>query len=610
MIRQLKNKLFAGHERPVRRLAGVVAVGMLLTCVSCGSARTAVTTDTVPPLTEEEQRRFDYYYLEAVSQQELGNYDISFDLLQHCLAICPTASSALSELSTYYSYLGDKVKAVEMMELAVKYDADNFWYQENLAGAYYNNQDYDKAIDIYAVMAKKFPSRADELLSTLASLYQKTEQYDKVIEVLDAMEERYGRTEELEMEKFRIYWQTDDKEAAFSTMAALCDNHPDDTRYRLMLGDVCLAYNRNEEAQRAYLDVLSMEPDNDLARLGLANWYEKQGHEDVARDMVDSLVVYGHLADERRVSLMSQLIRQHEAKGDTLAISQLFDRVLAQPQPSIALPELIASYYIKAEKPDSVVDPVLNSILAVEPDNVDALKQLLYMAVQANDTERVRQRSQALLAYYPDELYAYYYLTVTALRDEDEAKAIDYCREGIRHIGDDSDTELCTALYSALGDLCMQRDERAQAYAAYDSALVYNPTEVSVLNNYAYYLSLEGRDLDHAEEMSRITINREPSNSTYLDTYAWILFLKERYEEARRYIDEALKNDTTASSVLTEHAGDIYYRSGMAVEALDFWKKALELMQVDRQPGVKPTEEERLAENKLKKKIKLKKWIP
>ena len=575
----------------------------------CSSSRKAAVATN--GLSDEEQRRYDYYYLEAVNQRQQENYDEAFVLLEHCLAICPTAPSALYELAAYYSAMNDKEKALSLMQQAVKYDPTNYWYQESLAQAYYSNQDLEGALAIYEDMERRFPKRAAELLPVLVGLYQSTERYDDEIQALNRMEERFGSSEEIEMEKFRAYWLKKDGEAAFRSMEEMAASHPDDLRYRLLLGDVCLSYDKYDEARRAYESVLAVEPDNDLAHLGMANWYDRSGRSERAYSLIDSLVVYGRqLPDDRRIQLTSQLVSQLEARRDTAAIEDLFNRILAQPQSSIALPKACAAYYIQAHKPDSLIIPVLNAILAVEPDNSDALKQLLYYAVEHNDTEEVRERSRALLAYYPDELYAYYYLVVTALRDRDEQKAIDYCLEGTSHMGEDSDTGLCAQLYSLLGDLYFSADEDAKGYAAYDSALVYNPAEISVLNNYAYNLSLENRDLDRAEEMSRKTITKEPENSTYLDTYAWILFQKERFEEARLYMDQALRNDTTRSSVLLEHAGDIYARCGLADEALGYWKQALERKQQERkEQEAKPTAEERLAENKLKKKIRQKKWI-
>ena len=100
-----------------------------------------------------------------------------------------------------------------------------------------------------------------------------------------------------------------------------------------------------------------------------------------------------------------------------------------------------------------------------------------------------------------------------------------------------------------------------------------------VLNNYAYYLSELRRDLKRAEQMSFKTVQAEPTNATYLDTYAWILFLQKRYDEARAYIDRALENDNDStngpSAVVIGHAGDIYCMCGDTDRAVELWQRAL-----------------------------------
>jgi tetratricopeptide (TPR) repeat protein len=109
---------------------------------------------------------------------------------------------------------------------------------------------------------------------------------------------------------------------------------------------------------------------------------------------------------------------------------------------------------------------------------------------------------------------------------------------------------------------------------AYDSALVYNPRNLNVLNNYAYYLSLAGSELDKALEMSRRTIEAEPENSIYLDTYAWILFLLERYEEAKAYAEKLIGLNEEMGSVELHHCGDIYAKCGDIARAVEYWEKA------------------------------------
>ena len=155
-----------------------------------------------------------------------------------------------------------------------------------------------------------------------------------------------------------------------------------------------------------------------------------------------------------------------------------------------------------------------------------------------------------------------------------------------------------------MGDIYHQKGKNAEAYAAYDSSLVYNPDNIGTMNNYAYFLSVERKSLDKAEEMSYRTVKAEPSNATFLDTYAWILFEKGKYTEARIYMEQALQNEQNPSRVLLEHAGDIYYMAGQKEKALEYWKKA------DAKPVEKneeaPSEKDK---QRLKQKIAQKKYI-
>lgn len=130
---------------------------------------------------------------------------------------------------------------------------------------------------------------------------------------------------------------------------------------------------------------------------------------------------------------------------------------------------------------------------------------------------------------------------------------------------------------SSYADALHEAGEKQRAYALYDSALVYTPGNVVCLNNYAYFLSVDGARLDDAARMSRMVLKIEPDNPTYIDTYAWILFRQKHYEEARVQIDKALEKmgkDEPESSLL-EHAGDIYWHLNLKDEAVGYWRDAL-----------------------------------
>ena len=120
----------------------------------------------------------------------------------------------------------------------------------------------------------------------------------------------------------------------------------------------------------------------------------------------------------------------------------------------------------------------------------------------------------------------------------------------------------------------MKAEEKAQAY---DKALELHADNAMVLNNYAYFLSVEGRDYERALIMSTRANQLSENNSTYLDTHAWILYKLGKYEEARNVQRKALMLDTTGSEALLMHYGDILYALNELFMAETYWRKALEM---------------------------------
>ena len=209
------------------------------------------------------------------------------------------------------------------------------------------------------------------------------------------------------------------------------------------------------------------------------------------------------------------------------------------------------------------------------------------------------------LEYHPDALEFYYYQGIAYYQQEKLDEALDVFTRGVRQINEKSDKQIASDFYAILGDIYHQKGRSEESYAAYDSSLVYNPDNIGTLNNYAYFLSVDKKHLDKAEEMSYRTVKAEPDNETYLDTYAWILFEKGRYTEARIYIEQALRNGGEKSRVIVEHCGDIYYMLGEKEKALEYWKKADSIKETEE--GETPPTEEEI--KRLKQKIKLKKYI-
>ncbi|MBQ2969694.1 MAG: tetratricopeptide repeat protein [Bacteroidaceae bacterium] len=567
---------------------------IVLLMAACGATRkVAEAPEEGVTLSIEGQRRYEYYYLEAVRLEQQGCYDEAFGMLVHCLDICPEAPSALYKMATYYFFLNQKDKALDALLRAVKGEPDNYWYRQTLASYYQTNREYDNAIAVLEEMQQRFPKRNGELLSALVGLYSQTQQYDKVIDALSRLETLIGKTEAISMEKSRNYLLMGNQEGAFGEMEALAAEYPDNSYYRVVLASIYMENGREADALPVLQEILHEEPDNGAAKIAMVQYHKQVADTVGYHAMVDSVMMASTVDDDTKVKMMLQLINE---KTDSTYVLQLFDRALQQPQRSAKLGHICVQYMLMLLQSEERVRPVLLRMLETEPDHVQARLQLLSYAAKRNDLEEIIDICSKAIDYTPEVLDFYYYKAIGLYQTNRHEEALDTYLKATAQITQESNTELVSDIFTAMGDLYQQTGRLEEAYLCYDSALVYNPSNLLVLNNYAYFLSEEGRQLDKAELMSYRTIKAEPQNATYLDTYAWILYKQQRYEEALGYMEQALAADSVPSDVLYEHAGDIHYRLGNVQRALDYWERALELQR-----------KAEAVEERLEKKVKLRK---
>ena len=516
------------------------------TLVSCGTVKSTREKPAVAlaqsSLTSEQQRKYDYFFLEAMRLKEKKDYASAFGLLQHCLDIHPNAASALYEVSQYYMFLRQVPQGQEALEKAVANAPDNYWYSQGLASLYQQQNELDKAITLLEQMVVRFPAKQDPLFNLL-DLYGRQEKYDKVISTLNRLEKHMGKNEQLSMEKFRIYLQMKDDKKAFQEIESLVQEYPMDMRYQVILGDVYLQNGKKQEAYDVYQKVLAAEPDNPMAIFSMASYYKQTGQEELYQQQLDTLLLNKKVTPDTKVGVMRQMIVENEqADKDSTQIIALFDRIMKQEQDDPQIPMLYAQYLLsKNMEAESV--PVLEQVVDLDPTNNAARMMLIGAAVKKEDYKQIIKVCEPGIEATPDALEFYYYLAVAYNQAEKPDSVISICKRALEHKTADGKKEIVSEFYSILGDMYHTQKQMKEAYAAYDSALVYNPSNIGALNNYAYYLSVERRDLDKAEEMSYKTVKAEPNNATYLDTYAWILFEKGNYAEARIYIDNAMKSE-------------------------------------------------------------------
>ena len=550
----------------------------------------------------QTRQKYDAMFLDALCQREKGNSDAAFDLLRHCVEIDSTRSEAYFYLAHYYGMLKQKGTMLRYMKKCVELEPSNTTYLETLANIYITQRQYAEGIEVLERLYDKSRDR-DDVLGMLVQLYEQQQDYDKAIYTLNRLETHEGKTERLSIGKSGLYTQKGDKKAAISEMKLLADQYPNDNNYRCLYGNTLYVNGQKKKALAIFDQILKEDPDNRNALMAMLAHYNDQHDSLSAHRMIERILLNKSTSTEDRVTLMRQVIGESEqAGGDSTRVLQLFHQMLDLPQSDADLALFCATYMSLKKMPKDSIGQVLERALKIAPDNAAARLQLVSYAWQAEDKDKVIALCSDARQYNPDEMAFYYYQGIAYYQKNQLDEALDAFQNGIGVITQQSDPAIVSDFYAVMGDIMHQKGMDREAFAAYDSCLQWKDDNIGCLNNYAYYLSIKGQQLDKAEQMSYRTIKAEPKNATYLDTYAWILFMQKRYSEARIYIDQTLQNDSDSAAVLLEHAGDIYYHAGDAEKALALWQQALERATDDKEiTGPR--------KQVLIRKIKLKKYL-
>ena len=363
-----------------------------------------------------------------------------------------------------------------------------------------------------------------------------------------------------------------------------------------MFGNWLLQNGKKKEALQKYRDVLKEDPANSPARLSMMDYYNSIGDQPTVNAIRQELLQSAKTEQNTKVELLRQVIAasQKDNNPDSTEVMRLFSTALATPQENADILMLKAAYMTLRKMPKADINRVYEQAIEAEPDNSRARIFLIQNIWETEDYDRVIAICRPALEYNPDEMAFYYFQGMAQYQKHENDAALATFRKGVDQIRPDSNPDIVSDFYAIMGDILHEKGRNGEAFQAYDSCLQWKPDNTAALNNYAYYLSVEKKNLTKAEQMSYKTIKAEPSNSTFLDTYAWILFQEKRYEEAKIYIEQAIRNDSTLSGVVKEHAGDIYAQTGDMEKALEYWRQSLE--------GGN-------ASATLKKKIQLKKYI-
>jgi len=533
----------------------------------------AQNTDNDP----EKQRRFDYFFYEAMNAKAKSEYSEAFDYLNHCLRIDSTKANLLYELGVFYNSLENKEKAFDFHQRAVALDSSNYYYRASLATLSLELQKFDDAISLYAGLIDEYPEN-NELYLYLSESHRLNGDLLQAIGALDKLEQIVGLNEKLTLQKFQLYGLLEQQEKAYDEIEKYIKKYPNETRYQVLLANLYTESGNYDKAFLLFSKVKAINPEDPYLITSMAEYYERTNNREAAENEMQTALKSPKIEVEAKLGMLAQYVGALRMnKMETTAANALFDTLLIMhPQE----PNLNLMYGNLLVLQDQKEEARFHYQIYTEanPTNPIGWEQLI--ATTFPDSMRMTKTiCGKAIEYLPEAPQFHFYLGLSTYLLEEYEEALKAFREGVKYV-DPQNRPLISDFYGQIGDLYYQLGKPDSAFVSYDIALKHNSQNLGVLNNYSYYLSLQKTDLDKAAKMSEITVKQEPTNPTYLDTYGWILFEQKMYSIAKLYIENALKyskeKEVEIGAEVYEHYGDVLYKTGEAEKALEYWIKAKE----------------------------------
>lgn len=542
-------------------------------------------TDGETHLSDADRARLTYFYLAAQQKKADEDYSSVAQLLQHCLKINPNDAASNYDLALIHFSLGQEDTALPLLQKAISNDPKNPWYLETLASVYLATRKTDEAVPVLEQLASLQTKRTDVLVQ-LIQIYKSKGRTQDAINTLDRIQTLQGNSTQIASQKYALYIDLGDTVKALNQLKKLCEEFPYDATSMLLLGDQYMDVGLADSANIIYDKVEHIDPHNVMLQASRLQYHLLMGDTASFRTTRDSIILDRSADPAIRINGLGSLAR--DAIRDSTQrkhAESIFANLMADEKPPISVLQVYMAYKTYSENATlEQLLPYMERILEIDPSEFETIRQLIAFYAEHNDAKRVGEICQRALIYHPGEMVFHYFLGLSYAQQDKTQEAINSLHTALRQLDENTRPEVIGDVYSMLGDLEHQLDHEAESFAAYDSCLVYTPDNASCLNNYAYYLSLYRDQLARAEEMSYRSIKIEPNNKTFLDTYAWVLYVQEDYNTARLYMnrvvdpakaDSTLLADDDISATLFDHAGDINLKCGQTDLAQRFWQLAL-----------------------------------
>ena len=560
-----------------RYLAYIAVVSILAS--SCGTTKKQVSSDVQAKpeveeskISEDDKNEFEYTFIEGLKQKMIGNQQAAITLFSKCLEINPNSSSAMFELAKIHSGNGDQTSSSLLLEKAINIDPQNKWYKVLLAQIYQQGKQYKKAADLYQQLYA-LDSENLEYLYMNAALLSSAEKFDQAIDVYNELEKKIGINDQISVEKQQIYQAAGKKKEAQAELQKLIDYNPKEPRYYGLMADYYLSEKDEENALKNYLKILEIDPDNGFVLFSLTSFYRQKEDKEKAWEYIRKGFQNKSADVETKIQYYLMMTAEEKPFFTEDQVNELVQSLIKTNGDDYRVYTVYAEYLISKGKLTEAREQ-LRKVLETQKDNYMIWERMLLISNDLLDFKSIYTDAEKAIELFPNQPVLYGLRAVACLQLEKYTEALDILKEGDAYLLDNKLMKVQFELYRAEANYKLGRVE--DAFKAFDAVISIDPENWLAMNNYAYYLSVRNENLEKAEQLSGKAVRANPDNSTYLDTYAWVLFMRKDYTLAKFYMETAIKNGGDKNGVIVEHYGDILFMLGQKDKAMEQWKKAEE----------------------------------
>ncbi len=531
-------------------------------------------TAVADTISAEVQEKISTYFFEGLRQKNVDNEDAAIRSFLKVVELSPKNDAAFFELGLLYTQKKKYIDAVSAFAKATELKPTNEWYLNSYAKALENTGDYKSALHLYEKLTKQSPEKI-EIFFDLASVKIYLQDYKGAINTYNDIEKRIGVNEDLINQKQKIWLKLGKVDKAAEEARRLIKKDPTEIRYKMNLAEIYLANKKMDKAIVVLQEISDIDPNNSFVQLALADYYREKKEDDKSFEYLKKAFVNPNLNIDQKVRILSpyfSVLDDVKMKGKALMLSELM--VTAHPTD----PKATAIYgdFLYQDKQLEKAKVAYEKTIALDKKVFAVWQNLMFIEVDLSDYKALLKTSDEAIELFPAQQLVHYLNAIAKAQNKDfEGAVVAYKNALMLGL---PNKEIESQIYAGLGDAYHSLKKHKESDEAYDKALDIKPNDPYVLNNYAYYLSLRNERLEKSLEMSARSNELLKNNSSFLDTYAWILFQLKRYSEAQVWIEKALTEGGANSATIVEHSGDILFHLNRADEALKQWQKAAELM--------------------------------